>query len=206
MVLHKIQIVIYVPKGLGHPRLTGMHSYPNFGGLYKALNYPDIASLAQLAENAQADLRVIVLQRKAKDILKSTLVRGFGEIEPKILNNCASALFTQLKLVDHRFVMCVQYEDFYSDTIDHSIWLQFIHQNFTTKFNNEILHIAKEYRSSHEEYDLNNFTWDQLHLPDYSKYENFNVSAMLDYYSQQLHARLQLIHTYCEQSKVLNTR
>jgi hypothetical protein len=89
-----------------------MLSYPNYNGLHKALDHPDISTLAAAAEWAGLDLRVILLQRDAKDILTSTARRNIGgREEPKILLDNAAALFAQMSLIDPNFYHCINYKE-----------------------------------------------------------------------------------------------
>lgn len=98
--------------GLTFVRLSAMMSYPNYNGLNKALDHPDISTLAMIAEWAGIDFRVIVLLREAGDILKSTARRGIGgREEPKILLSNAAALHSQMLLLDRKFYHCVQYKE-----------------------------------------------------------------------------------------------
>ncbi len=52
--------LIYV--GLDATPANGMFSYPNFNGKFKSLDHPDVYQLAILAEQANVDLRILVLQ------------------------------------------------------------------------------------------------------------------------------------------------
>lgn len=96
--------------GLCFVHLSAMMSYPNYNGVNKAVDHPDISILATIAEWAGLDFRVIVLQRDAEDILKSTARRGIGgREEPKILLSNAAVLLSQLLLLDRKFYHCIQY-------------------------------------------------------------------------------------------------
>jgi hypothetical protein len=96
--------------GLCFVKHSAMLSYPNYNGVHKPLDHPDISVLAALAESAGVDFRVLVLQRSAKEILASTEHRGIGgAMEPSILISNAAVLHTQLSLLDRRFYHCVQY-------------------------------------------------------------------------------------------------
>lgn len=54
-------------------------SYPNFDGQDKTLQYVDFQVLAEEAEKAGVDLRIIYLSRSARDILVAdTVHRHFG--------------------------------------------------------------------------------------------------------------------------------
>ena len=98
--------------GLCFVKRSAMLSYPNYNGINKALDHPDISVLAALAELAGVDFRVLVLQRDASEILASTARRGIGGLEePKILLDNAAALHAQLQLLDHRFFQCLHYQD-----------------------------------------------------------------------------------------------
>lgn len=50
-----------------------MHVVANYGGPDKALHTPDVRVLADLAEQAGLDLRILVLMRRADEILRSTV-------------------------------------------------------------------------------------------------------------------------------------
>ena len=90
---------------------SGMMSYPNYGGPNKSLNHPDIAVMAALAEMAGMDFRVLVLQRNARDILRSVTSSSYGgAAEPKILVDNAAALYSQMEQLDPRFYFCLPYE------------------------------------------------------------------------------------------------
>ena len=83
-------------------------------GTHKAMDHPDVHTLALMAESAGLDFRVLVLQRNAAEILKSVAKREFGGPlgaagEPKILIENAAALYTQLALIDSSFYRCIQY-------------------------------------------------------------------------------------------------
>ncbi|CAM9391429.1 unnamed protein product, partial [Phaeothamnion confervicola] len=53
-------------------------SFPSFFGADKPLQHVDVRLLARVAEEAGADLRVLLLHRDAGDALRSTVRRGFG--------------------------------------------------------------------------------------------------------------------------------
>ena len=57
---------------------------------------------------AGVDLRILLLQRSARDVLASTTRRKFGtsEGESAVLEKCARLLHEQLAAIDARFVMC----------------------------------------------------------------------------------------------------
>lgn len=56
---------------------TGMESFPNFSGHDKVLQYPDLRLLAEISEAEGVDLRFVYLKRSAKEILASTIRRGY---------------------------------------------------------------------------------------------------------------------------------
>ena len=59
---------------------SGYMSYPNFNGIDKAMHYVDLKVLAEEAERAGIDLRVIYLSRAAKSILVSdTIHNQYGD-------------------------------------------------------------------------------------------------------------------------------
>lgn len=102
--------VLYV-LGLGFTPHSGMMSYPNYNGVHKALDYPDVHILAALCELANIDLRILVLRRHPASILHSTERRGIGGgIEPKVLQANSAVLYTQLRQIDPRFLYCLQFE------------------------------------------------------------------------------------------------
>ena len=61
---------------------AGMMSYPNFGEPNKVLHHPDMQTLAMMSEEAGADLRILAVQRDARDTLVSTAVHRLGEFPP----------------------------------------------------------------------------------------------------------------------------
>lgn len=91
---------------------SGQQSYANFGGVDKPLHHPDLQILAQICENAKVDLRVLVLQRGAFDILKSTINRNFGDVnhQAAVLADNAAVLSMQLQLIDPKFFFCTKFE------------------------------------------------------------------------------------------------
>lgn len=97
---------------LGSTPKSGMLSYPDFNGNYKTLDHPDAHVLAALSEAAGVDLRLLVIQRPAAEILRSTDSRGMASVvEPKVLIANAEAMYMQLKLLDRSFYRCVQYNE-----------------------------------------------------------------------------------------------
>jgi hypothetical protein len=91
---------------------TGMLSYPNFGGPLKIFQYPDVRLLAEVAERAEVDLRIVVLHREAADLLHSTTghrhFARYGQ-EAIALAHSARVLAAQLRSMDREFFLCVPY-------------------------------------------------------------------------------------------------
>lgn len=116
--------------GMGFVRGSGMMSYPNYNAQHKALDHPDVFSLALMAESVGLDLRVVVLQRSGYEIISSTVKREFGNgaSEGKILVDNAAAMLSQLQLLDHRFFMCIPYKQLGNLTATRAAEVaQFIH-------------------------------------------------------------------------------
>lgn len=77
-------------------------SYPNFDDVStKPLDHPDLLPLVLLAEAADIDMRIVVTQRHAYDVLYSThLRRNYGHgSEPRVLIDNAALLYSQLLLI-----------------------------------------------------------------------------------------------------------
>ena len=90
-----------------------MMSYPNHGGVDKAIQKPDLRLLAEVANMAGVDLRIILLMRDAADIVGSVRKRHFYSSEMqaiKILELQQASLSNELSLIDPAFVACWQYE------------------------------------------------------------------------------------------------
>lgn len=95
----------------GRP-LTGMMSYPNFAGKFRAFQHVDVHEIASLAESAGIDFRVLVLSRPAKEILVSTTEHRHFDSRPQqaaVLADDAAALAAQLQLLDSSFMTCIPY-------------------------------------------------------------------------------------------------
>jgi len=93
---------------------SGMHSYPNYDGKDKPLDIPDLAMLAAMAESAGLDLRVIILQRKDLSNMLKSYARRFDlpvHKEALVMLNAMSSMYAQLRLIDKRFFLCVDYEE-----------------------------------------------------------------------------------------------
>jgi hypothetical protein len=137
--------------GLCFVHRAAMLSYPNYNGVNKALDHPDLHILATLAEMAGVDFRVIVLQRSAREILSSTTSRDIGgSNEPKILIDNAAALYTQMLLVDPAFYHCVQYRELgsLSQRQKHSL-AEFIHPALSVSTMDRMLSTVRYAGSSH---------------------------------------------------------
>ncbi|CAM9131139.1 unnamed protein product [Scytosiphon promiscuus] len=94
---------------------AGMMSYPNYGGKDKPLQYVDLRILAEEAERAGIDLRLIYLSRAARSILLSdTQRRSFGggfTHETRILTNNAEVIDSFSRELDPGFTTCFSYEN-----------------------------------------------------------------------------------------------
>lgn len=92
---------------------SGMMSYPNYDGIDKALEVPDIVLLASLAESAGLDLRILVLYRTdVKALLKSYTRRFDMDMysEAMVMISALSQLYAQMVLIDKRFIQCIHFE------------------------------------------------------------------------------------------------
>jgi hypothetical protein len=120
--------------GLDYVHHSAMMSYPNYNGLNKALDHPDIHLLAALAELAGVDFRVIVLQRNAREVLASTARRGFGgHEEPRILATNAAVLAAQLQSLHRSFYQCAQYSELaHLDAQQQTRLASFIHADMSS--------------------------------------------------------------------------
>jgi len=71
--------------------------------------------LARAAEAAGLDFRVLVVLRRAEELLVQTARKGYGgRREPMVLLDNASALLAQLALLDRRFFKCVELSGLHS--------------------------------------------------------------------------------------------
>ena len=92
---------------------TGEMSFPNFRGTFREYHHVDLLDFARIAEEANADLRFLVLARSAEDILVSTTEhRHFAshtsEAGIEALN--AAAIAADLALIDPAFVLCLPWD------------------------------------------------------------------------------------------------
>lgn len=177
--------------GLGFVKFSGMLSYPNYNGAYKTLDHPDAFTLAQLAEAAGIDFRVVVLQRNAMEILASDMDHREhgGRLEPKILINNAADLYSQLKLLDKRFFHCLNYRDIGLLGKEKKEELQnFLHpKNIPVVIDEMISQIS--YTGSHTD------TYSSVNeLKGIALFKYLNRK----YHANQLQARLDLIQELCE--------
>ena len=88
---------------------SGMISYPNYKGPLKPLHHGRLEILAELAEIAQVDLRIVYLDRPAGEIARSDLRRfqdGPPVDEMMMLIDNAMILRTQLEMIDFKFFRC----------------------------------------------------------------------------------------------------
>merc|ERR1712232_846456 len=88
-----------------------MMSYPNGPrDSYRKHYKPNLRTLAELVEECGLDLRVVVLQRRVRDIFASTVThrRFRPPLEQAVaLIDSANALYSQLHSIDRRFVACI---------------------------------------------------------------------------------------------------
>ena len=103
-----------VPLNVLCERISGMMSYPNLLGIDRALQNPDVRALANLAERAGVDLRIVLLVRHPASVVHSGLKRGFekkGLMHAiKTYTSTLSLLNAQLSLLDPSFIACWRYE------------------------------------------------------------------------------------------------
>lgn len=94
-----------------------MLSYPDLNDF---LYHPDVVVLADAAERAKVDLRVVVLHRDPRATVVSTAVnREFIDVytETQLMYNQLCILYAQLKAIDAKFYGCVAYSGI-GDQID----------------------------------------------------------------------------------------
>mmetsp|Transcript_13990 Transcript_13990/g.17340 ORF Transcript_13990/g.17340 Transcript_13990/m.17340 type:complete len:213 (+) Transcript_13990:575-1213(+) len=100
-------------------------SYPCFGGSEKNLQHPDVLKLAELAESIGIDFRVVLLQRKAEELVISDIWHRHFNIghpkmyEERVLENNAASIYTTIATMDPKFYSCTQYDDSTFSTADH---------------------------------------------------------------------------------------
>ncbi|CAK9044975.1 Uncharacterized protein SCF082_LOCUS25472 [Durusdinium trenchii] len=87
----------------------GMMSYPNFEGVDRATQNPDIFELAKLAEAAGVDLRIVLLTRHPSDLVQSEM-KNLHEINKvqavRKISTSMALLSEQLNFLDPSFVEC----------------------------------------------------------------------------------------------------
>ena len=89
---------------------SGMLSYPNFVGPLRDIQNPDLHVLAAVAEAADLDLRVLVIQRPAADSWRSFHDRFYSPQSLMGMANSAAELYSQLHQVHPSFYFCVKYQ------------------------------------------------------------------------------------------------
>eukprot|EP00510_Aplanochytrium_minuta_P006830 CAMPEP_0184032230 /NCGR_PEP_ID=MMETSP0955-20130417/2866_1 /TAXON_ID=627963 /ORGANISM="Aplanochytrium sp, Strain PBS07" /LENGTH=701 /DNA_ID=CAMNT_0026318225 /DNA_START=117 /DNA_END=2222 /DNA_ORIENTATION=+ len=100
-------------------------SYPCFSGSEKNLQHPDVLKLAELAENIGIDFRVVLLMRKAEELVISDIWHRHFNIghpkmyEERVLENNAASIYTTIATMDPKFYSCTQYDDATFSTADH---------------------------------------------------------------------------------------
>ena len=104
--------VLNTHKESGIKCWTGMMSYPN--GM-DGTSWPDLPALAEIAERANIDLRIVVLTRSTIPMIKSVSKR-FREQKRNIhlAELAARKLSAQLQKIDPAFYTCISYEDLYT--------------------------------------------------------------------------------------------
>ena len=158
----------------------------------KPLDHPDVFALAAMAEAAGLDLRIVLLQRDAEELLDSLTRHHVGggayhHIQYKILIANAAALYMQLMLIDRAFFYCLPYSQLVTTNED--------------KLNNK------------QSGKLNSFVHPSMLLQTniYGLEEGDAGGAQagpkldryaLKYYVAQLRARLQLIERRCVYDEV----
>jgi len=180
--------------GLESTLRTGMFSYPNFNGIYKSLDHPDIYQLGLLAEQAGIDYRILVIQRNSNAILKSVDRRDFGRAneEPKILIDNAAVLHTQLTLLDRRFYHCIDYEDLAtirSDPKQRAALMDFLHPKQMQPVLDQMLKVIKPSKNDPNE--------PKFILNDSVVMRNAKHDSTQEYLAFQLQARMSLIDNLC---------
>lgn len=91
---------------------TSDMSYPEKRGTDDPLEHPNLHQLANLAEEAGVDLRIVVMSRPSLDIIETIRnSRKMGEegVELATLGDNAAVLSAQLELIDPRFFVCLNY-------------------------------------------------------------------------------------------------
>ncbi|CAK9045180.1 Uncharacterized protein SCF082_LOCUS25549 [Durusdinium trenchii] len=103
-----------IPLNLQHDADIGMMSYPNFEGVDRATQNPDIFELAKLAEAAGVDLRIVLLTRHPSDLVQSEM-KNLHEINKvqavRKISTSMALLSEQLNFLDPSFVECWRYEE-----------------------------------------------------------------------------------------------
>lgn len=175
---------IYI-VGLESAAYAGMMSYPNYNGKNKPLDHPDIFVMAALAELAGLDLRVLILQRSAKEILASNDHRNIGgAVEPHIMVDNAAALYSQMLLMDHSFYHCMQFRELGALTPQQKESLAtFIHPTLVPPIIDQML--------------------SAVHYSENSVHKQMNITeeSSLHYHEWLLERRLHLIDSLCHRGQ-----
>ena len=100
---------------------VGEMSFPSFRGKHTSIQLPDMVLLASLAEQAGADLRILLLTRSTTSVLRSVLLRGFDgqnmRLQSTMQTSGAMAMNAQLAALDARFVACVDHQALLNGTV-----------------------------------------------------------------------------------------
>jgi hypothetical protein len=89
---------------------SGTLSYPNFVGPLRDVQNPDFHILAAVAEAAELDFRVLVIQRSAADSWRSFHDRFYSPNSLMGMSNSAAEMFNQMHHVDPSFFFCIDYQ------------------------------------------------------------------------------------------------
>jgi hypothetical protein len=110
-------------------------SYPNSHTHERVMNHPDLQILAFLSEKLNIDLRILVLQTSSQILLSDVT----SPLEERVLIEAASAFYTELKLLDSKFLYCISPEKIYSmSTDERQAMAEFIHPSIVPKVLNEM--------------------------------------------------------------------
>ena len=172
--------------GMDQTVRVGHLSYPSFSGEFKILDRPDMFLLGSLAELAGLDLRIVVLQRSAKDIIASTERRGYSSAA-YLLDN-AAALYQQLSMLHPDFFYCVDYDSMTTMTPeDRQHLLDFIHPVQLAGMGEKMFSHVKPHLHTNSS-------------PASSRNGSGGLTEVtLSYYAHRLQAILFMINSLCEQ-------
>lgn len=97
--------------------MVGMMSYPNFNGIAKSVQYVDFRILAEEAERAGVDLRIIYLSRPARDVIVSdTKHNNYGETWVPILG-VSHVLFMETLGAGSVFCLDFRFQEVFVSTL-----------------------------------------------------------------------------------------